>query len=361
MSHTRLGRPSRRQSVSRTLTARWTQNEPLDHAYPDLVRRSAELYASDLRANKVEMSPAGRQACDKLLKTLDDALVKEKNLRELEFAARSLDGITDKDRILFVNQYVLGTGWDGAPLIVMGTEAAEDYSKTNAEDLAFHCLYVVLQLAGGGMEILQQMARASTWASSVSDWSTPRRRYDFEPNDLLNLDMSKQRTWRIVAEVAAGSLDPARWRQLVDGAQDQIGLGALTYQIERSAHSALKATHGNPPSDARVRFLVDEVVPHLKRSSAILVLHGFGGARSKQWWPQDQRLIQGFLDHGEPIAWKWDVKVDGQSLEFKELNGRRVIYSRALSGMAPRGPSPLYKETVIGLVHDERPVWPPAT
>jgi len=348
-------------TVGGLLTASWPQNEPKDHAYPDLIRRSAELYASDLQANRAEMSPAGRQACDKLLKTLDDALASERKLRDLKFDARSLDGISERDRALYVNQYVLGTGWDGAPLVVMGTEAAEDYSKKNAEDLAFHCLFVVLQLTGGGIEVLEQMAIGSSWAANVKDWFRPRRRYDFEPNDLLNLDMTKQRTWRIVAEVAAGSLEPARWRPLVDGVQDRIGLGALTYQIERSAHSALKATLGTPPSDARVKFMLNEVFPHLKRSSTTLILHGFGGAKSKQWWLQDQRLIQCFLDHEEPVALNWDVKIDGQSLEFKEANGRRVIYSRALSGEAPRGPSALYKQTVIGLVHDERPVWPPTT
>ena len=342
------------------MTAGWPQTEPLDHAYPDLVRRSAELYASALRVNKVEMSPVGRQACDILLKTLAHALEKGKDTHNLEFGVRSLDGISERDRILFVNQYILGTGWDGAPLIVMGTESAEDYAKENAEDLALHCLYVVLQLTGGGDEVLQEMAKGSSWASNVKDWSRPRRRFDFEPNDLLNLDMSKQRTWRVVAEVAAGSLDPARWRQLVDGAQDRIGLGALTYQIERSAHSALKATHGNPPSDARIRFLVDEVIPQLKRSSSTLILHGFGGSRWQEWWPQDQRLIQAFLDHDQPITWKWDSKVDGHSLEFKEWNDRRAIYSRALNGVGPRWPSPVYKETVIGLVHNERANWPPA-
>jgi hypothetical protein len=237
----------------------------------------------------------------------------------------------------------------------MGTEAAEDYEASNAEELAFHCLYVVLQLAGGSIEILQAMAAGSNWGTKVKDWTLPRRRYDFEPNDLLQLNMGRPRTWRILAEVAAGSTDRAAWNALFDDPLRGVGLGAVTYQIERSAHSALEATLGMPPTPSRINFLANEVIPHLRMSASTLLLHGFGGSRWKEWWPADERLIQSFVGQTASIPFKWEHKVGGQSLEFLEADGRRVIYSRALNGAIPRA----YKELVIGLVHDTKPPWPP--
>jgi hypothetical protein len=254
-----------------------------------------------------------------------------------------------------VNQFVLGTGWDGAPIVVMGTEAAENYEANNAEDLALHCLYVVLQLAGGTMPALRAMGAGSTWVTTVADWSAPRRRYDFEPNDLLQLDMGRPRTWRLLAEIAAGSRDRARWGSLFEDPEHGVGLGALTYQIERSAHSALRATGGTPPTQDRLAFLTGEVLPHLRLSARTLILHGFGGGRWKEWWPADERFIQCFLGLQEPIPFAWAHKVGGQSIEFIKAAGHRAIYSRALNGAVPAD----YKDLVISLVHDPLPAWPP--
>jgi hypothetical protein len=331
--------------------------EPTTLAYPDLVEMSARNYANSLRANRNELSDAGRAACDRLTATLDLATERRTELRpeDLAFGPRSLDGITAEDRPRFVNQFVLGTGWDGAPILVMGTEAAENYAAANAEELAFHCLYAVLQLAGGSTRIIHAMAEGSTWGTNVKDWSRPVRRYDFEPNDLLQLNMGRPRTWRILAEVAAGSTDRGVWSALFDDPTRGIGLGALTYQIERSADSALKATLGTPPTPARLEFITREVIPRLHASANTLLLHGFGGSRWKEWWPADERLIQAFLGSADPIGFTWTHKVRGQSVEFAESGGNRVIYSRALSGTVSRD----YKQLLIGLVHDHAAPWPP--
>ncbi len=308
------------------------EQEPTALAYPDLLVMSARSYADSLRANRDALSNAGRAACDRLLATLESALETLTELRpeHLAFGARSLDDITTEDRGSFVNQFVLGTGWDGAPILVMGTEAAENYAAANAEELAFHCLYVVLQLAGGSTRILHAMAEGSTWAANVKDWSLPVRRYDFEPNDLLQLNMGRPRTWRILAEVAAGSTDRGVWSALFDG-RTGIGLGALTYQIERSAHSALKATLGTPPTPVRLEFLTREVIPRLRASANTLLLHGFGGSRWKEWWPADERLIQAFIGSPDPIGFAWTHKVRGQSVEFAE---RAVTASSTLERSA---------------------------
>jgi hypothetical protein len=340
--------------IARVLRA---EKEPTEPAYPDLVLISARNYASALKEGRHRFSDVGRAACDRLVATIEAAIERRIELRrsDIAFDARSLDGITAEDRVQFVNQFVLGTGWDGAPILVMGTEAAEDYKASDAEELAFHCLYVVLQLSGGSIEILRAMAVGSTWGAKVKEWALPRRRYDFEPNDLLQLNMGRPRTWRILAEVAAGSTDRVVWNTMFDNPERGVGLGAVTYQIERSAHSALQATLGMPPTPSRLNFLADEVIPRLRLSASTLLLHGFGGSRSKEWWPADERLIQAFVNSPASIPLTWEHKVGGQSIEFLEADGRRVIYSRALNGAIPRA----YKDLVISLVHDPTPPWPP--
>ena len=297
------------------------------------------------------MSAVAETASDQLVTTIEAALAYELKLspKGLLFGARSLDGIAQGDRRLFVNQYVLGTGWDGAPLVVMGTEAAETYEAINAEELAFHCLYVVLQLAGGSQSILGTMAENSTWKSKVKAWNPANRRYDFEPNDLLELNMAPSRTWRLVAEIAAGSLDRRVWGPLVEPRGSGPGLGALAYQLDRSSHSALRADLGTPPSDERIAFLADEVISRLRDSSSTLILQGFGGRRWPEWWRQDEKLVRAFLAYSGPINWRWETKTAGQSLEFLEVGNRRVLYTRALNGPVPSA----YKEAVIRLVHDE--------
>jgi hypothetical protein len=129
---------------------------------------SAQRYVEALKADRDRFSRAGRAASDRLVATIEAAIDRQTELRpgEMAFDARSLDGITAEDRVRFVNQFVLGTGWDGAPILVMGTEAAEDYAAGNAEELAFHSLYVVLQLAGGSMGVLQAMAAGRLRASA---------------------------------------------------------------------------------------------------------------------------------------------------------------------------------------------------
>ena len=136
-----------------------------------------------------------------------------------------------------------------------------------------------------------------------------------------------------------------------------VGLGALTCQLERSAHSALRATSGMPPTTERLDFLTSEAIPRLRDSAATLLLHGFGGSRWKAWWPADQHLIQAFLGHTEPIPFTWAYKVGRQPIEYVEAGGRRAIYSRALNGAVPT----VYRDLVINLVHDPVPTWPPTS
>jgi hypothetical protein len=331
------------------------EQEPTEVRHPDLLRTAALRYVDALQEQRGRMSVAGREAADRLLTTIQAALDVGSELRpnDLAFRSQSLDETSPDDRVRFVNQFIMGTGWYAASVLVMGTEAAEDYAAANAEELAFHCLYVVLQLSGGSIGILRTMSDGSTWATNVKDWGAAGRRYDFEPNDLLQLNMGRPRTWRILAEIAAPD---SNWPALFQTGTDAVGLGSLTYQIERSAHSALRAAAGTPPSPTRTNFLTTEVIPKLRDSANTLLIHGFGGGRWPDWWASDERLIKAFLGRGEAISFDFRHKVGRQPIEFVEEGDRRVIYSRALNGAVPRD----YKQLVRRLVHDARAPWPPA-
>jgi len=151
------------------------EHEPTTERFPQLVPLSAARYIEALRGQRPHLSPQGQGASDRLIATIEAALECRTELRpaDMAFTARSLDGLRDEDRPRLVNQYVLGTGWDGAPIVVMGTEAAEDYAANNAEELAFHCLYVVLQLAGGTMSALKAVGPARRGSRR---WPTGRPR-----------------------------------------------------------------------------------------------------------------------------------------------------------------------------------------
>jgi hypothetical protein len=330
--------------------------EPTEVDFPDLLELSARRYLAALHEARPRFSTQGLAAADRLVATIEAALEQKADLRpvDLVFGSRSLDDTTADDRLSFVNQFVLGTGWDGAPITVMGTEAAEDYAAGNAEGLAFHCLYIVLQLAGGSIEILREMAEGSSWVNNVADWTAPRRRYDFEPNDLLQLNMGRPRTWRIVAEVAAVG-DGSEWRGLFHTGDAALGLGALTYQIERSARSALTAVAGSSPTPTRTEFLVADVIPRIRANANTLLLHGFGGGPWKDWWASDERLIQAFLGSDAHVPFDFSNKVGGQAIEFAEANEHRAIYTRALNGAV----SAEYKRLVRDLIHRETAPWPP--
>jgi hypothetical protein len=332
------------------------EQELTEVRHPDLVRTAAHRYVDALEEQRGRMSVAGREAADRLLTTIQAALDAGSELRpnDLAFRSRSLDGTSLEDRVRFVNQFILGIGWDAAPILVMGTEASDDYAAANAEELAFHCLYVVLQLSGGSIEILRTISDGSTWATNVKDWDATRRRYDFEPNDLLQLNMGRPRTWRILAEIAATE---SNWSALFQTGTAAVGLGSLTYQIERSAHPALRAAAGAPPSPTRTKFLETEVIPRLRDSAGTLLLHGFGSGRWPDWWASDERLIKAYLGREEVISFDFRHKVGRQSIEFIEEGDRRVIYSRALNGPVPRE----YKQLVRRLVHDARAPWPLAS
>ena len=136
--------------------------------------------------------------------------------------------------------------------------------------------------------------------------------------------------------VAPDSAD--RWRELLETRLGAPGLGDYAFQIDRSAAPAMTSDKGATPSDVRVSFLV-EVLQLLRQSARVLLLHGFGGRdRWQEWWRQDQRLIAAFLEMDPSgVALDWRYVAGRNSLGTIARDGRKVIYSRALSNRVTPG------------------------
>jgi hypothetical protein len=256
---------------------------------------------------------------------------------EVGFGVTSLDRVPPHELPAFFNQHTLGVGWDGAPVVVMGTEPAE--SADAPEDVAWHAVYSVLVAAESRPEILDRIVAGSSWMTSAKGaWSsTDKRPYHLQANDFIHVERrGGSPTWKVVAQVVApGSAD--RWPELLETRIGQPGLGDYAYQMDRSAIPAMTSDKGAPPSDARVSFLTD-VLQILREDARVLLLHGFGGpGRWPDCWAKDQRLIAAFLDL-DPI----DVELDWRyvpptgvarrdSLGTLSHDGRKAIYCRALS------------------------------
>jgi len=80
--------------------------------------------------------------------------------------------------------------------------------------------------------------------------------------------------------------------------------------------------------------MTDVVMPALRGSAKVLLLHGFGGSLEKAWRPSDRALIAAFLELSEnkcELGWE---RSSGTYLGYLEHqhNGRRVVFERALNG-----------------------------
>ena len=286
--------------------------------------RAVQSLAEDGRRNRHT-----RRAAAALAKTLEAALKDGPGLgaERCPFDITSLRQVPEEDRALFVNQYSLGVGSDNAPVLVLGTESAED--PADADTLAFHALYSAIVLTESRPDLLRHLVKDSAGWAKV-DWKPGLRRYDINPDDYVGVrNVRGSSTWELVAKVV--SPDPAVWQQLLGG-HPGPGLGALAYQIERSAVPAFKQLQGRPPTGERVQFMTDVVMPRLRNGAKVLLLHGFGGSLEMAWRPWDRAVIAAFLGIPEfEVAVDWQ-RPAGTYLGFLERGDRRVIFARALSG-----------------------------
>jgi hypothetical protein len=314
--------------------------------YPQVTEWSLLRYRESLLAKRASVGPESQDAMDRLIRTIDAALDHPDRLRpdEVGFGVTSLAKVPPREFPAFINQYTLGVGWDGAPVVVMGTEPAE--RPDVAEDMAWHAVYSVLVAADSRPEVLDRIVEGSSWqASKKGTWSsTDKRPYHLQANDFIHVESrGGNATWKVVAQVVAPE-SADNWRGLLETRLGASGLGDYVYQMDRSALPAMTSSKGAPPSETRVALLV-EVLRLLRQNANVLVLHGFGGSRQwPGWWSQDTHLIAAFLDMDSPSDIKLDWRYVAGRNSFGTLShgDHKVIYSRALSNRI----TPAYVEVV---------------
>ena len=308
-------------------------------SHPEVALGAQRHYAASLAAIRDDpaRSTDTRGAAAALFRTLEAALAKGggTTTRDLEFGIEGLKALGGTPELaLFVNQYQLGLGWDGAEIIAMGTEAADD--PTDPEDVAWQSLQGVLILSGSPAELVRPLVTESKyWARSVAAGAPPEpwRPIHVHPNDFEQIQRRAfNHTWcnlaRVVAEEASG------WKDLLEvGASP--GLGDLVYQIERSGRPAKRSRDGAPPSDERTDWLALDVLPELRRTARVLLLHGFG--RGRAWEQSDIRLVRSFLGLTPAdlpaVGWTAETKIDGRRGNYlwqSRVGDHTVVWTRAL-------------------------------
>ncbi len=255
------------------------------------------------------------------------ALGRQLTMVEVKFNFSSLEQVPPDDHLLVLNEFQLGLGSDGAPIVVMGTETAGDSSKP--ETLIWDCLLTALILSNAPQPVVGALLRESPWSTDLERRGLPPdpwRPFHVHPNDLYQVQKDRGRqTWKVIADVVAPDPDhpDAVLRQ---GAEP--GLGDLTYQIERSGLPALRAASGAKPTPARTVWLEQEVIPALRQTASVLIVHGYGHDY-RDWMPADKRLFEAFL--GRPVAIEGETFA-GRWLWHDVADGRLVVYCHALSG-----------------------------
>lgn len=299
-----------------------------------MAESAARLYLARLEAVAAQTGSAlARKALRDLIETTEACQRLGPGLEpaDVTFTLSGLDGVPTGDRPGFLNQYQLGLGCDGAKMVAMGTEAAGD--PEDLEGLAYDCLQTALILSGSPEEVVKSLLKGSSWWTKMEARNLPPepwRPIHIHPNDFDQVQVSKPfHTWCNLARVVApGDQD---WRDLMTvGASP--GLGDLVYQIERSCLPAKRSSDGAAPTLERTDWLVEEVIPALKETANILLIHGFGN--SPAWPRNDLRLVNAFLGYepGTPTEVNW-VKITpkrGDWLWTLTEGDHRVVWTRAL-------------------------------
>ena len=274
-------------------------------AYPALAQSAALRYAAQLKEVETAEPPTSstRKPLRDLIETLEAAerLGPELDPADVTFRVSSLGQKTLAADELepFLNEFQLGLGYDGAPIVAMGTETADDPEKP--EDLAWGCLQTVLILSGSPQRVVEGLLRESSWWDEMEGHGLPNdpwRPFHVHPNDLYQVQRhSHTHTWINLARL----LLPAEtsWESLLS--QGAVpGLGDLVYQIERSALPAKRSSRGKVPTPTRTDWLGQE---------------GFLG-----------------YDSGTPtkVDWRSVTPKRGDWLWSRVEGDHRVVWSRAL-------------------------------
>ena len=195
--------------------------------YPQVTEWSLQRYRESLQERRSSVGAESQEAIDRLIKTIDAALDHPAELRpdEVGFGVTSLGKVPPHELPAFINQYTLGVGWDGAPVVVMGTEPAE--SPESAEDMAWHAVYSVLVATDSRPEVLDRIVDGSSWqASKKGGWnSIDKRPYHLQANDFIHVERGGGTpTWKVIAQVVAPESADG-WRDLLETRLGAAGLG----------------------------------------------------------------------------------------------------------------------------------------
>ena len=298
-------------------------------AHPEIADSAARLYAAQLEGvEKVAESGEIREALRDLIETTRTAQRLGSRLQpsDVKFTCSSLDGLTTSECTGFVNQFQLGLGWDGAPVVVMGTETAGD--PTKAEGLAWDSLQTTLILAGSPTDVIRALLDDASWWGKMQArelLTEPWRPFHVHTNDYYQTQWDAgTSTWENLAKIVAPDAD--NWPAILARRADP-GLGDLTYQIERSGLPSKTAAGGKIPQAVRTDWLEQEVIPALRQTATVLITHGFGKPW-KAWHTGDKRLFTAFLGQAVDLNWR---KIAGNSLGHQMVGAHLVISMRALA------------------------------
>jgi hypothetical protein len=302
----------------------------------ECARRTAEYVA--WLCHRPDLSEDARALFSRLAQTIATAIDKGPRLApaDLGFCAGDVARLIDEDPRglreewrLLATPFSLGIGSVTAPVVVMGTEAADAADETLAFLGAGGC---ITYLCDGRWDVLQALSsgvRDPDWQRLFTTPPPPRPYHrDPIPAHLVanRGRWSARHTWSLVADVVADGDLENLWRR--------------SYQLERSTLPARVATAGVPPDSDRRRYLVDTVVPALRRAARILILHGNatqpGPEQTDDGWTRTNRLVtETFLEESLARTPLKSVNVDGKRsyAVFRASDGSRLaIWCRALSG-----------------------------
>jgi hypothetical protein len=252
-------------------------------------------------------------------------------LADVKFTFSSLKDLDTDERRLFLNEFQLGLGYDGAPILAMGTETAGD--PKDPEGAAWDSLQTALILSGSPQGVVEGLLKESSWWPDIeADGLPPNpwRPFTVHPNDLYQVQRhASTGTWINLARLL---LPIGTALNAIMGQGAEPGLGGLVYQIERSALPAKKSSGGNVPTRNRTDWLVRDVIPALRQTAHTLLIHGFGNGRT--WDANGLELANAFLGYDPGILTKLEwgpvPAKRGDWLWSRHEGDHRVIWSRAL-------------------------------
>lgn len=294
-----------------------TEDSTLEHAWrdhDDAARFGAQRYIEHLRRalNSSDVSTNTESVVACLVESIESALMSGRSLRpdQVSFSAAALSRMPHEERYIVINQWGLGIGNSEAKIVVMGTEHAFDPLDDRwVAGLALEsCASQLLWLSGDEGDLSSAVAADSS----------------FRPQDGVSGYLVRPTAYY---SVASGHT----WRRVSRALNvDFESLFKTTYQVERSATAALRASSGVLPTAERTEFL-SELLRLFSRTATLLLLHGRVSSDDAAWDQVNRELAAAFL--ALPPGFRWEQHQTGPLTAMVARHfGRAVIALPALNG-----------------------------